>query len=166
MSQDTVSLVINITVVIVSIATFSIAYSQMKIASAKIKLDLYNKRFNVYVAALDYYQATWYGSHEEIKEKLIIFTKFFRESQFLFEESDGVYKTLREIQVNGSRIEAYEKKKYEIEQGLTKNSSSLNEMQKISLSARFSFEANLKTLEEQLHKYLQFKTISGWKFFN
>ncbi|SSS87857.1 Uncharacterised protein [Acinetobacter baumannii] len=165
MNQETLSLVISITGAIVSIATFSIAYSQMKIASAKTKLDLYNKRFNIYAAALDYYQATWYESPEKIQEKSIIFTKLYRESQFLFEESDGVYATLGKIQQNGAQIYAYEKKKHEIDPNLTKTWNSLDEMHRISTAARFSFEENLKALEKQLDKYLQFKTISGWKLF-
>ena len=121
MDKNTITLILSITTVLISIATFSVAYSQMKIASAKTKLDLYNKRFNIYIAALDYYQATWYKSLEEIKEKSIDFTKSYRESQFLFEESDGVYETLGKIQRNGSQIYTYEEHKYEIENNLTRD---------------------------------------------
>lgn len=165
MCKDTVTLVVSIAAVLVSIATFSVAYSQMKIASAKIKLDLYNKRFNVYLSALDYCQATWNEPHEKIKERGNQFTKSYRESQFLFETSDGVYETLGKIQQNGSRIHAYEKHKYERENNLTNDRLVLNTLHESSMNARLDFDKNLLTLEKQMEKYIQFKTITGWKIF-
>lgn len=165
MCKDTITLIVSIATVLISIATFSVAYSQMKIASAKTKLDLYNKRFNVYATALDYAQATWHQSHEIIKEKAIEFTKSYRESQFLFETSDGVYETLGKIQQNGATIHAYEKHKYERENNLTNDRLDLTMLHESSMNARLDFERNLKTLEKQIEKYIQFKTITGWKFF-
>lgn len=165
MDKNTITLILSITTVLISIATFSVAYSQMKIASAKTKLDLYNKRFNIYIAALDYYQATWYKSLEEIKEKSIDFTKSYRESQFLFEESDGVYETLGKIQRNGSQIYTYEEHKYEIENNLTRDRLDLESMHKDSTQARADFENNLKILEKQIEKYIQFTAVRGWTLF-
>ena len=165
MDKNTITLILSITTVLISIATFSVAYSQMKIASAKTKLDLYNKRFNIYIAALDYYQATWYKSLEEIKEKSIDFTKSCRESQFLFEESDGVYETLGKIQRNGSQIYTYEEHKYEIENNLTRDRLDLDSMHKDSTQARADFENNLKILEKQIEKYIQFTAVRGWTLF-
>ncbi len=165
MDKNTITLILSITTVLISIATFSVAYSQMKIASAKTKLDLYNKRFNIYIAALDYYQATWYKSLEEIKEKSIDFTKSYRESQFLFEESDGVYETLGKIQRNGSQIYTYEEHKYEIENNLTRDRLDLDSMHKDSTQARADFENNLKILEKQIEKYIQFTAVRGWTLF-
>lgn len=165
MYKDSITLIVSIATVLISIATFSVAYSQMKIASAKTKLDLYNKRFAVYVSALDYYQATWSEPHDKIKEKRNQFTKFYRESKFLFEPSDGVYETLGRIQQNGSSIYAYEKHKYERENNLTNNRLDLHAMHEHSIKARLEFEKNLLALERQIEEYIQFTTISGWKFF-
>ena len=165
MCKDTITMIISLATILLSIATFTIAYSQMKIASAKTKLDLYNKRFNVYVTALDYYQATWHEPHEKIKEKSIEFTKSYRESQFLFDSNNGVYETLGKIQQNGAKIYAYEKYKYESENNLTKDRLDLNTMHESSVTALFDFEKNLHILEKQIDKYIQFKTITGWKFF-
>jgi hypothetical protein len=163
--KNTITLILSITTVLISFATFSVAYSQMKIASAKTKLDLYNKRFNIYISALDYYQATWHKSLDEIKEKSIEFTKSYRESQFLFDESDGVYGTLGKIQKNGSQIYIYEQHKYERENNLTRDRLDLDTMHEGCTQARFDFEANLKTLEKQIEKYIQFTAVRGWKFF-
>ncbi|MDI2112615.1 hypothetical protein [Commensalibacter nepenthis] len=52
-----VTLSVAISTGFIGIITCVIAYSQMKIASAKVKLDLYERRFNVYMTALSCYQA-------------------------------------------------------------------------------------------------------------
>lgn len=165
MCKDTITLMVSIATLLISLATFSVAYSQMRIASAKTKLDLYNKRFAVYVSALDYYQATWNESHENIKEKGNQFTKFYRESKFLFESSDGIYETLGKIQQNGSSIGFYKEHKYKRDNNLTDDIVDINTLHESSVNASANFERNLIELEKQIDKYIQFKTISGWRFF-
>jgi transposase len=39
----------------------------------------------------------------------------------------------------------------------------LKELHRSSVAAREEFETNLLELEKQMDKYIQFKTISGWK---
>ena len=165
MNKDTLTLIISITAIAISAVTFLVAYSQMKIASTKIKLDLYHKRFNVFVTALDYYQATIYKSHKEIKEQSIEFVKSYRESQFLFDDNDGIYETLNKILQNGSVIYEYEKHKYERDNNLTRDRFDLGEMHNSSIEARTEFEKNLINLEKQIKRYIEFKSIAGWEFF-
>lgn len=165
MCKEVITVIISITTILISVATFTIAYSQMRIASAKTKLDLYNKRFNVYATALDYFHATWDQPHEKIKERGNQFNKSYRESQFLFEPSDGVYEALGKIKQNGSTIHFYEQHKYERENNLTKDRHDLSKLLDASVIARYDFEKNLQNLERQIEKYIQFKTITGWKFF-
>jgi len=86
---------------IVGVVTLSVAWSQMRIASAKTKLDLYNKRFNVYVAALEFHQCVWSKNHEELGEKAYKLTLAHRESKFLFDDTDGIYKTVGRIHEAG-----------------------------------------------------------------
>lgn len=163
MSKDTITLIVSIATVLISIATFLVAYSQMKIASAKTKLDLYNKRFAVYVSALDYYLATCNESHDEIKQKGHQFSKFYRESQFLFDPTDGVMETLGKILQNGADIYAYEEYKFRKENNLTEDRLDLSRMHENRTNAAFDFAKNLKNLERQINKYILFKTITGWK---
>lgn len=138
----------------------------MRIASAKTKLDLYNKRYNIYLTALDYYQAIWHESYEVMKEKSILLTKSYRESQFLFKQVDGVYATLGNIQQNGATIVFYEKYKYDSENGLTADRFDLDTLHESSGKARTEFEKNLKLLEQQIGKYIKFQNINGWVFFD
>ena len=160
MDKATITLIVS---VVTLISTFSVAYAQMKIASAKIKLDLYNKRFAVYVSALEYYQATWGKSPDRMKEKGNQFVKFYRESKFLFEPSDGVYETLGKIKDNGAVISFYEEQKDTNENNFSDDRLCLGELHESSVAAREEFTTNLHELEKQMDKYIQFKTISGWK---
>lgn len=150
---------------VISLCSFWVAFVQMRIASAKTKLDLYNKRFSIYVTALEYYQSTWHDPHEKIEIEARKFTKAFRESLFLFDKNSGIQDVLKKIQQNGSTISFYEKYKYESENNLTKDKLDLPTLHEASNKARDEFEANLKDLEKQLDKYLSFKSIDGWHLF-
>ncbi|MBJ7533272.1 hypothetical protein JDN40_04015 [Rhodomicrobium vannielii ATCC 17100] len=92
-------------VLFLGVATFFVAYSQMRIASAKARLDLYNRRFAIYICALEYYLILSNDASEaEIKEKTISFTKASRESIFLFDPIDGIGQTMHDIMQDGSII--------------------------------------------------------------
>lgn len=164
MSEDKITIYISMISIVVGITALVIGYSQMKIASSKTKLDLYNKRFNIYLATLNYYQATQ-ETHEAIKEKSITFTKAYRESLFLFKVTDGIYETLGEIQKNGAIIYGYELNAHQFAKQKHNENNSGGAFLEASVTARSAFEKNLKTLEIQLVKYIQFKTISGWSLF-
>lgn len=150
---------------VISLCSFWVAFVQMRIASAKTKLDLYNKRFSIYVTALEYYQSTWHDPYNKIEIEARKFTKAFRESLFLFDKNSGIQDLLKKIQQNGSTISFYEKYKYESENNLTKDKLDLSTLHEASNKARDEFEANLKDLEKQLDKYLSFKSIDGWYFY-
>lgn len=150
--------------VLLSIATILIALSQMKIASSKARLDLYNKRFAIYTTALEYYQVLWGKSDASLKVSEANMIKAFRESKFLFKSSDGIYETLEKIKDAGAmatgikdRIETMEKEASADGRVLTKSRENRS-------AALQRFEDNLKILEQQLEKYLRFKTASGWSF--
>jgi hypothetical protein len=67
----TATIFISGVVAVVGVATLAVAWSQMRIASAKTKLDLYNKRFNVYLAALEYYQYAHSDKRVNLKQQVI-----------------------------------------------------------------------------------------------
>ncbi len=75
----------------------------MKIASAKVKLDLYNKRFNGYLAAFEYYPLAYGKVDGSMKAKSVERIKLYRESQFLFDSKGGVYDTLNRIMTSGNK---------------------------------------------------------------
>ncbi|MBL0509854.1 hypothetical protein ACK3ZC_08225 [Aeromonas caviae] len=157
----------NIAILILTTCTCFVAFSQMRIASAKTRLDLYNKRFAIYLAALEYYQALWREHSEEsvksIKEKAECFTKAYRESQFLFDAESGVYEILGELQQHGSTMSYYIKRRVECDVQNLEDRSDL-----LALLAAYNesyphFEMKLKSLELKMKRYLNFSKIDGWR---
>lgn len=156
-----VTFYLSIAAAMVSIATFVVGYTQMKIASAKVKLDLYNKRFNIFLITVEYYFASYGKTDEDMKEKSRDFVKGCREAKFLFDKDDGVYDTLMRIMGHGSKIQAYE----DAASGATPNvcDDARRIMHESSVNARSDFDKDLHTLEDQLTKYITFKTVTGWR---
>ena len=161
MEGSQVTTVVSIIGGVVGLIALTVAWSQMRIATAKTKLDLYNKRFNVYLAALEFYQYAFSDSKEGQKEKASKLTHAFRESKFLFDSKDGIYGTLERIQKAGAAIRAHDEFK--------KNPSSDSDMAwklfEKSQTALLGMEADILKLEDQLKDYLSFHNVRGWTFF-
>ena len=145
---------------VIAFLAFLVAYWQMEIASAKLRLELYNKRFAIYIAAIEYYQAAMNDNYPEMKRVAQKFIHAFRESKFLFDPKDNVYSTLVEIKNCGAAILLFEKKVFE---------ESIGEIDRINedivnnaISARSEFGKNLQSLEDALKKYIQFNSKEGW----
>lgn len=162
------TLVVSIAVAVIGLATFVVGYSQMKIASAKIKLDLYNRRFAVYLATLEYYQSAYGKTEESMEVKGNGFIKAYRESQFLFDADDGIYKTLTRIKDSGADIKAYQAAQA-VEMGLADEKTArlydkadMHRLHEKNVVGHHNFYNDLNLLESKLLKYLQFKTVSGW----
>ncbi|WP_421263831.1 hypothetical protein [Aeromonas sp. 600527] len=157
----------NIAILILTTCTLLVAFSQMRIASAKTRMDLYNKRFSIYLTALDYYQALWLDHSEEsvksIKEKAVSFTKAYRESQFLFDADSGIYEILGEMQQHGSTMSYYIKRRVECDTQNVEDRSDLLPLLTAYNESYPLFEMKLKTLELKMKKYLDFSKIDGWR---
>jgi len=136
----------------------------MKIASSKARLDLYNKRFAIYTTALEYYQALWGKTDTPIKVCEANMIKAFRESKFLFKSSDGIYETLEKIKDAGAMATGIKDRIEIMEKEVSADGRVLTKSRENRSAALQRFEDNLKTLEQQLEKYLRFKTASGWSF--
>lgn len=152
-------------VAVVGVVALFVAIAQMRIASAKIKLDLYNRRFSIYVAALDYYQSAWGKTEKNMTEAGSGFVRAFRESVFLFDRNDKIYETLDRIKNHGAAI-GFNKNANSSENWPMKyDSAAMIMLKQRSDRAYEEFEKDLLLLEEQLQKYINFKTISGWRMF-
>ena len=162
-SSTLVTVIVSIAAALISLATFTVGYSQMKIASAKVKLDLYNKRFNVYVSALEYYQAMWKQTDGDLKEKGAEFIKCYRESLFLFSEKDGIYETLTKIKNDGAVVSTYEE--YKKEGHGVHSIGNFEVLQQKSVEAKQKIGDDLQVLEKQMAKYIDFKVVRGWSLF-
>ena len=159
-TSSQITTVISVVGSVVGLVALTVAWSQMRIASAKVKLDLYNKRFNVYLATLEYYQSAYGKVEGSMRAKSVEFVKCYRESQFLFNKKHGIYDTLSRIMASGNQILVYE----DAISGAKSNISP--ETKKIllenSVGARLNFEVDLQVLEKQIARYINFRVVRGW----
>ena len=84
----------------ISCAAACIALAQFKTNDLKLKLDLYNRRFDIYQKTLNYYLNHIYNkkkSESEILNSNYEFTTAYREATFLFEAKSGVHEKLTTI---------------------------------------------------------------------
>jgi len=160
-TTPTATIFISGVLAVVGVATLAVAWSQMRIASAKTKLDLYNKRFNVYLAALEYYQYAHSDKRVELKQKAEKLTHAYRETKFLFNSKDGIYETLGKIQKGASIVRAYDEYRREGKYDMNREGM----LAKRNGDALLAMEKDILALEEQLEKYLSFHNVRGWTIF-
>jgi hypothetical protein len=157
----TATVIISGIVAVIGVATLVVAWSQMRIASAKTKLDLYNKRFNVYLAALEYYQYAYSDQRAELKQKADKLTHAYREAKFLFDSKDGIHETLGNIQKGAGVVRAYND--YRLQGKYDAKMDSI--FSRRNGDALKTMERDLLVLESQLEKYLSFHNVRGWTIF-
>jgi hypothetical protein len=87
----------SIVTAIIAVIVAIITYQQWRTNREKLRLDLYNRRFEVYLRCLDLYQEVIEGKPQLRLDSQTPFTRAFRESRFLFPTSSGVYKVLQEF---------------------------------------------------------------------
>ncbi|MDT3314135.1 hypothetical protein QZR14_22465 [Pseudomonas sp. rhizo66] len=161
-SSSQVTVVVSVVGAVVGLIALTVAWSQMKIASAKTKLDLYNKRFGVYLAALEFYQCAYSKTREGHNEKASKLTHAYRESKFLFDAKDGVYETLGRFQKAGAAVRAYDE--FNKHGAISDSDRSRKLFEKYS-DALLNMETDILKLEGQLKAYLSFHNVRGWTFF-
>jgi hypothetical protein len=155
-ATPTATIIISGVVAVVGVMTLVVGIAQMKIASAKVKLDLYNKRFNVYLATLECYQEIYGKDIVKYELKYDEFVKCYREAQFLFDKKDQIFEALGRIMKHSGDILVCDKK---IRVSDEEAAIILNQKRE---EARLAFGNELMSLEKQLAKYISFKTVTGW----
>jgi hypothetical protein len=82
-----------------------ISKRQWKTNQEKLRLDLYQRRFEIYLRILEYHWALldWQGKPEQIASRGP-FVRAFCESRFIFPEKSGVYDFLREFNQHALQI--------------------------------------------------------------
>lgn len=161
MEGSQVTVIVSVVGGVVGLIALTVAWSQMRIASAKTKLDLYNKRFNVYLAALEFYQCAYSKTRESQEEKANKLTQAYRESRFLFDAKDGIYETLGRIQEGGSVIRIHD----EIRKNPDSDLDMARKVYEKYMAALLDMEKDILVLEDQLKYYLGFHNVRGWTIF-
>jgi hypothetical protein len=93
----------------VAIFVAVIALFQWKTAQGKLRLDLYNRRLEIYLKVLDFYQVAteWRGTPDQLGRQAL-FIKATQESRFLFSKSSGVYDLLHEFAKHSMVVRQFE----------------------------------------------------------
>jgi hypothetical protein len=73
----------------------------------KLRFDLYQRRFEIYLRVLDFHFAIWQQDEPKLNLLHMTFMKAFWESKFLFPEESGIYDFLDEYNLRTSRVRAY-----------------------------------------------------------
>jgi hypothetical protein len=85
-----------------------VASRQSKTNMAKLRLDLYDKRFAIYENTLTFYQALNGAPHSLQTDAFTSlhrsFIKSHRESQFLFDDDSGVFEILGRVSLDGFKV--------------------------------------------------------------
>lgn len=126
--------------------------------SAKLKLDLYNRRFKIYEDVLALYQVMyddWDTKKVEALERAMI--RSLRESKFLFDSRDGIYDVILKFKNASGKNTAYH-----IYGSAPNNVDARAIMAQSAAEGRMACEPLILELEEKLLKYLDFRRISGW----
>ena len=156
--------VLPLATLFVSALALVVVYSQMRIASAKVRLDLYNRRFTVYESALELYAALFNQGQQDINPLRMKFMRSVRESRFLFDEKDGVYAALETIRKKCEIVNDFAKEQKTDEQPMRSEERKdyLRLLGNQCTTATMELEGTLLTLEAKMGKYLDFMNVDGW----
>ncbi|EGR1171067.1 hypothetical protein CGJ07_21530 [Vibrio parahaemolyticus] len=125
-----------------------IAYQQLVTNRQKLKLDLYNKRFEVYTTTLKFYQeligdGVTSETHKDFIEKK-------EAAKFLFSEDASIYELLNELHEKSFKVKAFKGHREELESNPEIFSKAAQESLEV---VNWSVEA-VKSLSGKLEKYL------------
>lgn len=135
-----------------------VAFQQWRTNRGKLKLDLYEKRFQVYSNTLSFLQCLddlQIGKRsDEFRRVHQAFIKSTRESQFLFSKESTVFEILEKINVDSFRVIGFKEHRDEFsEMGYQE---ALSKMAADSLNSLLGFESLTKKLEAAMSPYLKF----------
>jgi hypothetical protein len=141
----------------ISFLSYRIARWQGNIANERLRLDLYNRRFEIFTSIFDMYAAliSWTGTPEQIAVR----AKFFRgyhESGFLFRQSSGIEDLLKGLNDDANKVIAFKENpnlyKYD-------HQIYLQKFQEINDIQTTGFENGLLRLKAAMAEYLYFGNI-------
>jgi hypothetical protein len=100
----------GIATVVIAVYVASIGTVQWFTARDKLRLDLYDRRFEVYLSALDFMQALMMWNsvpNDERLPKRIAFIRASRESRFLFADDPRIFHLLEEFNIRSFKVTGY-----------------------------------------------------------
>lgn len=136
--------------IIIAIFLGYIAYEQMRTNRNKLKLDLYNKRFDIYSSALKFYQEITAG--ESSKTTRIHFIIHKESARFLFSNTPKIYNILDGMHEKSFVIISFKENSSELKNSPDAFTKAMNE----SNEALKWFGGIMPELNKEMGKYLRF----------
>jgi len=141
----------------ISFLSYLITRWQGRIANERLRLDLYNRRFEIFTGIFDMYEAliSWNGTPEQIAVR----AKFFRgyqESGFLFRKGSGIENFLKQLNDDANKVIDFKEHsdRYKPDKELY-----LKKFQEITEIQTSGFENGLLRLKVAMTEYLNFDNI-------
>lgn len=132
-----------------------ISRRQWQTNQEKLRFDLYDRRFEIYLTVLNFYQALvlWDGSAEQVALQMP-FLRSYRESMFLFPPESGVYELLTEFHTHAYNITQYEKFRL-----IWQRAGLLIEKTNERLDSTDWIVRSIETLEEKMKPFISFHRL-------
>jgi hypothetical protein len=106
-ASTTLGLAVPVLTVLIGASVALIAYYQWKTNREKLRFDLYQRRFEVYLRVLDFHMALWQQDEPKLDVLHVPFMKAFWESKFLFPRESGIYAFLDEYNLRSAHVRVY-----------------------------------------------------------
>jgi hypothetical protein len=144
---------------LISLVALVVAALSYFVASERFRLDLYNKRFDIYVRTVRFYQALMTSQRDDEDETFAALRKEFilaiRESQFLFSPESGVYDLLSRLNFDSLKITGQK----DMPKGLPPDQGIGN--QKQFSDALIRWNSSMEPLEAMMAPYLNYGYASA-----
>jgi len=106
-ANTTLGLAVPVLTVLIGASVALIACYQWKTNREKLRLDLYQRRFEIYLRVLDFHVALWQQDEPKLDVLHVPFMKASWESKFLFPKESGIYDFLDEYNLRTARVRVY-----------------------------------------------------------
>ncbi|HTO62537.1 MAG TPA: hypothetical protein VMM15_14910, partial [Bradyrhizobium sp.] len=103
---QTLAAIIAATVSTVAVCvTGYFAWHQRELTKAKLRLDLYDRRFKIFTSIFDFYEAmiAWRGTAEQVETRTHFF-RAYQEAGFLFSKDSGIQDLLKLLNDEGAKV--------------------------------------------------------------
>ncbi|MDP9153927.1 MAG: hypothetical protein M3O74_06735 [Pseudomonadota bacterium] len=147
--------------VMIAIYVAWLGRQQFEATRQKLRLDLYDRRFAIYAATLDWYQALLSGPQirADLREVQRDFIKAVRESRFLFGADSTIVEILDDMNKRSFRILGFRDS-----QGIAKADPELYQRlfkQQADDVQWFGSASGMQALEKEMMPFLDFRRVGG-----
>jgi len=156
--------------VVISVVSACVAFAAWRTSREKLRLDLYNRRFDIYSRTLDLLHVleTWQPSELEknsaslqqspdLEKAQRAFVKASREAQFLFDDASGIYKLLEQLHTDVITMIGFKRDSGPKLRGAALIAENQQFTERLS-----RVHAVAPLLEKGMKKYLDFHALSAW----